>query len=132
MTSIRLAQIAVLLPDGDVLLAGGYDDRDSLDSAELYDLETGVFRATASMASARGGASATLLADGKVLVVGGSSDKRCELYDPRTGQFHTTGSLATERWESTATLLRDGRVLIAAGAAYDQDRTLDSAELYRP
>jgi hypothetical protein len=76
----------------------------------------------------KGGGLATLLADGRVLVLGGSATP--ELYDPGTGKFRPTGSMSTSRGSETATRLLDGRVLIAGG----QDGTdpLASAELYDP
>ena len=69
---------------------------------------------------------ATLLSNGKVLVVGGLS---AELYDPASGIWTTMGALITARWAHTATLLPNGKVLIAAGYGYD---SLASAELYEP
>ena len=77
----RLTATATLLPDGRVLLAGGLDNKDdgagdrggvSVASAELYDPGTGTWTATASMTTGRDGHSATLLADGRVLVAGGA------------------------------------------------------------
>jgi WD40 repeat protein len=83
------------------------------------------------MATPRSGQTATLLPDGRVLIVGGD-DKglplaSAELYDPATGIFSPTGSLANARYYHSATLLPDGQVLIAGG----QDGT-NMAELYDP
>src|SRR5438874_1778850 len=79
---------------------------------------------------------ATLLADGKVLVTGGfgtsSGDQlaSAELYDPATGTWTFTGTLNTARAIHTATLLPDGRVLVAGG--FNDNIHLASAELYDP
>jgi Galactose oxidase, central domain/Kelch motif len=66
---------ATLLPDGTVLVAGGSQPGDGVSiastSAELFDPGTRTWRATATMAAARYGHSATLLPDGTVLVAGG-------------------------------------------------------------
>jgi len=81
---------------------------------------------------------ATLLADGKVLIAGGGySQATAELYDPHTGTFTATGSMVTPRTEHTATLLPDGRVLITGGFTNSALGAIGvprfaSAELYDP
>jgi WD40 repeat protein len=77
-----------------------------------------------------GGATSTLLADGRVLVTGGSDPthlSEAELYDPATGQWTKTGSMVGAHTDHTATLLKDGRVLVDAGCD-----THTTAELYDP
>jgi hypothetical protein len=79
---------------------------------------------------------ATLLPNGKVLIVGGDTcnSSGCsplasaELYDPSTGSFTATGNMTTARWGPTATLLNNGKVLIAGGALPAGPTA--SAELY--
>ena len=89
--------------------------------------ETGTFAPTGSMGTARLRHTTTLLASGKVLVVGDGHDvASAELYDPASGMFTATGSLATARAFHTATLLASGKVLVAGG----QPGGLASAELY--
>ena len=70
---------------------------------------------------------ATPLADGRVLVVGGVREPTTELYDPATGTWIPGGTLNEPRWLHVAVRLRDGRVLVAGGGAYTA-----SAELYDP
>jgi hypothetical protein len=90
---------------------------------------------TGSLNTARYLHTATLLADGKVLVVGGRnpdiSFASAELYDPATGNWTPTGSLTTGRYLHTATLLADGKVLVAGGYLRSSG-PLASAELYDP
>lgn len=89
---------------------------------------------TGAMIETRTWHSATLLADGKVLVAGGSNGDAAlasaELYDPSTGSWAATGTMAGARDDHTATLLPDGRVLVTGGS--DGNAAVASAELYDP
>lgn len=86
---------------------------------------------------ARAGATATLLSDGRVLLVGGGN--RCggvfgsaEVYDPASGTWSPTGSMTTGRQWHSAVLLSDGRVLVAGGEGPSPFPALSSAEIYDP
>lgn len=125
---------ATLLPNGNVLIAGG--DSDPIN--QLYDPASGKFTATGHMKATRSGHSATLLSNGTVLITGGASyalaPTVAELYHPDSGTFTATGSMMTPRMGHTTTLLRDGTVLIAGGMSGfgPQATPLDSAEIYHP
>jgi hypothetical protein len=120
-----------LLPNGKVLVAGGYNGS-FLTSAELYDPASGSWTATGSLNTARYLHTATLLPNGKVLVAGGSASggylASAELYDPANGTWTATSSLNTAHARHTATLLPNGMVLVAGGT--DSSGYLASAELY--
>ena len=92
---------ATLLPNGQVLVAGG-DAVTHLASAELYDPVSGTWTATGSLTTARDSHTATLLPDGQVLVAGGynfpdGNLASAELYDPASGAWTAADSLATAR-----------------------------------
>ena len=136
----RSGHAAVLLRDGKVLVVGGVPAGGPLlpvatASAELFHPAANVFVTTGSMTAARrGGHSATVLSDGRVLVCGGfdlASDpprSDAEIFDPRTGRFAPTGSMAQRRAYHAAVLLANGKVLVAGGQGNDGL----SAELFDP
>jgi hypothetical protein len=115
----RHSHAAILLPDGNVLVAGGHAPGDEpTDSAELYDPDTGSWIAIASMHSKREAIEAFLQPDGKVVVIGSSRGDplSAELYDPATETWTATGETSRAGYR-TATLLADGRVLLAGGGS---------------
>ena len=138
----RYGHTATLLANGKVLVAGG---RDRIapplfglaDSAELYDPATGTWSSTGNLNTSRSGHTATLLANGQVLVAGGVTTDyiqldSTELYDPATGMWSSTDNLRTARSLHQATLLPSGQVLVAGGYMYAEPYFLSSAEIYDP
>ena len=130
----RTGHTATALSDGRILITGGRDtDGNLVAASEIFDPETQVSTAGATLNTARIDHSATVLADGKVLVAGGTGANgalsSAEIFDPAHPEngFQTVGSsMSTARTRHTATLLNDGHVLIAGGDAQG------SAELFDP
>jgi hypothetical protein len=134
MNEPRDGHTATLLPNGQVLIVGGWNQSGRSSTAELYDPKTGTFEFTGSMMALRQGFTATLLKNGQVLIAGGdfarnSPQLTAELYDPAARKFSPTGNLNNGRMAHTATLLRDGSVLLVGGSS-GNDKVLSSAELY--
>jgi hypothetical protein len=147
MLDSRHQHIAALLPDGKVLVAGGfggsgdYGNTSFLPTAELYNPATGTWSATGTMFEARSLSTATRLPNGKILLAGGMNTSvylvsavlptGTELYDPGTGTWSTAGTISAARIHHTATLLSNGKVLVAGGLT-GVDNVLSSTELYTP
>ena len=140
LTTARFRHTATLLPDGKVLVAGGFDSAgfNGGASAELYDPALGTWSATGSLNAARSDHTATLLPNGMVLVAGGldnssgNASANAELYDQALGTWSATGSLNAARYDHMASLLPNGKVLVAGGYKFNPGYILASAELYDP
>src|SRR5262249_22145150 len=109
-------------------------------SVEIYNPSTGLWAPARNMLTARHSHTATLLANGRVLVAGGFSTtqnaslRSAEIYDPATNTWTSTGLLNTSRDTYTATLLPSGQVLVAGGVSVTGSNgfVVSSAELYSP
>src|SRR5437899_3650412 len=132
----RFFHTATLLPNDKVLLVGGCSTPScapALNSAELYDPVTESWSSTGNLNTPRSSASATLLPNGKVLVVGGVGDGRAlnsaELFDPGTGMWTSTGNLISARVGHASTRMANRKVLVAGGG---NNGYVNTAEVYDP
>ena len=156
MSLFRIKFTATALKNGQVLVAGGQSWNCSdnggpctavcssppaptiTNTAELYDPTTTAFLSTGNLITARESHLASLLNDGRVLLVGGDNDsgpvKSPELYDPTSGKFSATAGspLAPDhRWDNAITL-KDGQVLLVGGSTYSAGGTIADTELFDP
>src|SRR5579883_3320773 len=131
LSTARDLHTASLLPNGNVLVAGG----PFLSSTEVYDPQARSWTSKGSMATPRFMHTATLLINGKVLATGGDyygALASAELFDPATGTWSATGNMQARRESHTATLLANGKVLVAGGFRGTVRQGIAEAELYDP
>ena len=140
----RSNHTATLLNDGRILIAGGITSSSGilsdLRSAILFDPGTGRGTSVGDLLLPRTDHTATLLQDGRVLIVGGRKNDgpngrpkplaSAELYDPSTRTFTGTGTMHEARDWHAAVRLADGKVLVCGGLKNDQGSV--SAEVYDP
>ncbi len=125
----RRGHTATLLPDGQVLLAGGSQVEGNTvrlwTTTEIYNPRTGFFVAGPELRNGREGHTATRLDDGRVFIAGGESGdtvgtlRAAQLFDPSTNTLGGSISMQEQRAYHSATLLADGRVLLAGGIERD-------------
>jgi N-acetylneuraminic acid mutarotase len=132
----RSNHTATLLQNGHVLVAGGCSANPCTTAtadSELYDPGSNTWSTTGSLITQRAYHTATLLASGEVLVVGGTSGSTlnfCELYNPSFGKWFNAPSTTYARIQHAATLLASGKVLVTGGSAYRS--AVSKAEIYDP
>ncbi|MFC9439761.1 Kelch repeat-containing protein [Nocardia sp. NPDC057030] len=129
LTEARSGHTLTRLPDGTVLATGGYPMPQNtfagLATAERFDPIAGKWISAGSMSVGRTAHSATLLADGRVLVAGGYADRSgtsgttatAEIYDPDAKTWTKIKPMNDARSVHQAVLLLDGRVLVIGGTA---------------
>ncbi len=137
----RVGHTATLLADGRVLVAGGMSTGDGplvtvIAAAELFDVASGQWTPAGNLVVPRYSHAATLLPDGKVLLVGGQKEDwwvtgAAEVFDPARGMWIALPPLVEARILHTATLLPSGHVLVAGGWSSDETGPTVT-ELYRP
>ena len=147
----RTGHTATALPDGRVVVVGGYTQlgNASLASVEIYDPVTDSWKTAAPLQHGRAGHAAVLMGGGKVMVVGGAAYAPVgisphgsaaatlppEIYDPATDTWTTAAMPRFDRpVHPTATLLRSGRVLVVGGQYMwnSPDEATERSEVYNP
>ena len=116
--------LAVVLKDGRVLIAGGYNQAEGLASSEVFDPSVDQWMRTSSMVRKTFANTATVLTDGSVLFTGGFGMSRAkggitpgsEVFDPKSNEWRKAPDTVHGRMGHTITLLPDGRVVTIGGS----------------
>ncbi len=135
------------LPLGETVLAvGGEGDRGPVRGVWRWDRARGSWSRDSLLIQPRTFHTATRLADGRVLAVGGCCDgwfvplRTSEIYDEATRRWTRVKDMIHARCTPITALLDDGRVLVVGGTSGAGGRcggpragdTTDSAEIYDP
>ena len=142
MATPRWGHSATVLRDGRVLVAGGVHVAGCCEytahaQTEIYNPISNAWTAGPTMRTARYSHTATLLDDGRVLVVGGNGGApggqmaSAEIFDPGRGAWNAAPDMSVARAGHTATAWADGKVLVAGGLFRYSD-PLPTAEIYDP
>lgn len=136
----RYGHTATLLSNGKILIVGGnrpdISNPDPGTNLEIYDPSTGTFSLAGNSVNPRVDHTATVLSNGKVLIVGGYNNntigglETAEIYDPTLGVSTATANLFQARYRHKAINLPNGNVLIVGGSNDFRGGQLKSAELY--
>ncbi|MSR74988.1 MAG: hypothetical protein EXS14_05930 [Planctomycetes bacterium] len=150
MGQARFAHTATWVPSNAIIIIGGASIAGAVLNAtstvESFDPTSSTFSTVGAVNITRAEHSATLLANGKILVVGGydptapgASLTTAELYNPANGSSTVLNSancpnvdVATARCGHSATRLANGWVLVAGGRSPDTGNMLNTAFLYKP
>lgn len=136
MVTRRQGHALTGLPGGRILASGGASQNPR---SEIYYPDEDIWRPSGTNSLIREGPSVTVLADGRVIMVGGRSSFRqldsSEIFNSETEEWSLIPAMAERRLATTATTLADGRVLVVGGAAFTENRRLENsatAEIYDP
>jgi N-acetylneuraminic acid mutarotase len=128
----RIAFTASLMRNGKVLVCGGYNGFFDLRTTEIYDPVTDSFSNGPQMVNKRSGHTATVLADGRILITGGDCGARShstEIYDPETNSFSMGQTMGAAGYSHYSALLPDGKVFFGGGFTFDHKQAV---EIYDP
>ncbi|GED53884.1 Kelch repeat-containing protein [Brevibacillus borstelensis] len=132
MMEPNIGGAAAVLPDGEILVAGGSMKK----TVVMYDPHREKWTQLEDMSVPRYGPAAAVLPDGKVLVVGGDPEgrgtflKSTEVYDPKADSWTESIPMEMERFKPAAATLEDGRILVVGG--FSKKGVQKSAEIFDP
>jgi hypothetical protein len=129
----RVGHAAFRLPDGHVVIAGGWHGARPTAGTEIYDPARNAIAAGPAMTTPRGGFTVTPLGRGRFLIAGGEDGRRplasAEIFDAASMRFRRTGSMGSPRYAHASAALGRGRVLVTGGGDA-RDLVLSTTEVY--
>jgi N-acetylneuraminic acid mutarotase len=139
MSTARADFAAAAIGDNVYVFGGLSGNGEPLSSVERLKVGEGSFVGRAAMVDARAEATATVLNDGRIVVIGGLTDggdmleplRTIEVYDPDDDRWEDLAPLTIPRWGHEAILREDGRVMIIGGFTVG-DTATDSVEILDP
>jgi N-acetylneuraminic acid mutarotase len=133
----RQGASAILLSNGNVLVAGGSAASSPFKSAIIFDATTNSWSLVSSQMQTEHYLNAAIVAlnDGRVLIaggqtLGGESVSKIDIFDPATNTFSAGPELSQPRQGLTAHVLADGKVVLIGGMAYESDS--NTVDVYDP
>lgn len=140
LSTTRRESVIVPEPDGSAWSFGGPindDDFEKVRRVEQWDAATATWTVRGHLICNRFRHTATRLADGRILLIGGfatgpAADRDAEVWVPGVGARPANGDLLRRRAGHTATLLADGHVLVIGGTDLDTGAALAVTERIDP
>ena len=138
MTAKRDGPGAALLPDGRVLVVGGYQSSGDnyLNSTEIYNPSTNSFSPGPTLPAKLYAPQVASLSDGRVLIAGGydgdlgNDVATARIFNPQTGTFSPVGDMVQPLELGGAARLSDGRIMIVGG--YSNTDSVNTTEFFNP
>lgn len=126
---LRCLHSAILLDNGHVLVVGGSNGGQALNSVEIFDVVSQTWNITPCFQH-----TASSLRDGQILVMRGehnlTSLNSVERYDPQTRTWTLMNPMVVAPSRHAAVVLTDERILVIGG--YQNGSALYSVEVFNP
>ena len=138
----RYGHTATLLPDGRILVTGGLNSRNSpIDRAEVWTPRPSPLGTWSSAGTMPGGPrsfhTATLLEDGRVLIIGGLvadgqyGKRTTAIWNPRDGSWRTDAALPEPPYHQGAFLQEDHSIIVLSSSPFQKIYNTSSTFAYR-
>jgi hypothetical protein len=131
MAAPRAGHDAIALPDGRVLVSGGWTGTRATASTEIYDPATNRWSPAGNMGASRMSHNSVAVGGTRVLVVGGDDPASAEYFDIRSRSFTPVGEMRADGGSYLPVALADGTVLVTGGRTASGG-IIRSAQIFDP